>query len=327
MRDHGGNIDWAIRTFGGAAADWIDLSTGINRAPYPLPRLSPEAWTQLPTRAAQDRLIATARQSYAAGAAILPVAGAQAAIQMIPRMTTPGRAVVLSPTYNEHAACLRAAGWAVQECRSPEELAGADLAIVVNPNNPTGSAMEPADLLRLSGQVGRLIIDESFADARPDLSVAALAGRGGLMVLRSFGKFYGLAGLRLGFALGAEADIARLAAMAGPWPVSGAAIEIGCTALADRTWAETTSARLHADCARLDDLARGAGWSLVGGCELFRLYETPDATAAQERLAHHHIWSRKFPYSDRWLRLGLPGGEAEWRRVESALASGARDGV
>lgn len=327
MRDHGGNIDWAIRTFGGVAADWIDLSTGINRAPYPLPALSPEAWTQLPTRAAQDRLIATARGAYATDAAILPVAGAQAAIQMIPCLTVPGRAAVLSPTYNEHAACLRAAGWEVDECETPDALAGADLAIVVNPNNPTGNTFEPAELLRLSGQVGRLIVDESFADPRPDRSVAALAGQDGLLVLRSFGKFYGLAGLRLGFALGAEADIALLATMAGPWPVSGAAIEIGCAALSDRAWAEATTARLRADCARLDDLARGAGWSLVGGCELFRLYETPGATAAQECLARAHIWSRMFPYSDRWLRLGLPGGEAEWRRVESALAGGMRDGV
>ncbi len=327
MRDHGGNIDWALSRFGGTAADWIDLSTGINRAPYPLPDLSPGAWTQLPTRAAQDRLIAAARDAYATRAAILPVAGAQAAIQMIPRLTPPGRAAVLSPTYNEHAACLRAAGWEVEECAEPDALAGADLAIVVNPNNPTGNIFAPAELLRLSGRVGRLIVDESFADPRPDRSVAALAGQEGMVVLRSFGKFYGLAGLRLGFALGASDDIALLAAMAGPWPVSGAAIEIGCAALVDRIWAEATALRLRADGARLDDLARRAGWALVGGCELFRLYQTPDATGAQEALARHYIWSRMFPYSSRWLRLGLPAGEQEWQRVESALAGGARDGV
>ena len=136
MRDHGGNIDWAIKTYGGAAADWIDLSTGINRVPYPLPPLPAGAWTMLPTRDALAALIGTARQAYGGAAAILPVAGAQAAIQMIPRLGAPGIARVLAPTYNEHAACLRAAGWAVEEVADLSDLQGADLAVVVNPNNP-----------------------------------------------------------------------------------------------------------------------------------------------------------------------------------------------
>lgn len=318
MRDHGGNIDWAIRTYGGAAEDWIDLSTGINRVPYPLPTLEAEAWTQLPTRAAQDRLIEAASAAYGTKAAILPVAGAQAAIQMIPRLSAPGRAAVLSPTYNEHAACLRAAGWQVSEGADLTSLAGADLAVVVNPNNPDGRTYAPADLLELSGQVGRLVVDESFADPRPDLSIAAEAGRNGLLVLRSFGKFYGLAGLRLGFVLGARADVATLSAMAGPWPVSGAAIGIGCAALADREWATATIRRLTEDCVRLDALARTRGWPLVGGGALFRLYQVPDAQAAQAHLARHRIWSRIFPARSGWLRLGLPSPD-EWPQVQTAF--------
>ena len=254
MRDHGGNIDWAFKTYGGLMADWIDLSTGINRVPYPLPPVSAAAWTMLPTRAAMAGLIDTARQTYGGTAAILPVAGAQAAIQMIPRLGAPGRARVLAPTYNEHAACLRAAGWQVDEVAAPSDLAGADLAVVVNPNNPDGRSHTPHSLLALVGQVGRLVVDESFADAQPDLSVAPLAGQKGLLVLRSFGKFYGLAGVRLGFVLGHATEIAALADMAGPWPVSGAAIEIGCVALADTGWAAATVARLRHEGARLDDL-------------------------------------------------------------------------
>lgn len=319
MRDHGGNIDGAMARYGGRAGEWIDLSTGINRVAYPLPPLPPEAWTALPTRAATTALIAAARAAYGSPAAILPVAGAQAAIQMIPRLGMPGRARVLGPTYNEHAGSLVAAGWQVTEVTDPAALAGADLAVVVNPNNPDGRGHAPEALLALAGRVGRLVVDESFADPAPDLSLAATAGQPGLFVLRSFGKFYGLAGLRLGFVLGDGTEIAALSEMAGPWPVAGAAIEVGRVALADRAWAAATIARLQAETTRIDGLALRAGWSLAGGSALFRLYDTGDAPAAQDRLARNRIWSRIFPYSDRWLRLGLPGSEAEWTRLDEAL--------
>lgn len=108
--------------------------------------------------------------------------------------------------------------------------------------------------------------------------------------------------------------------MSGPWPVSGAAIAIGCRALRDDAWAGSTSARLVRDCARLDDMARAQGWRFVGGTPLFRLYETPDALAAQEKLARGQIWSRVFVQKPTWLRLGLPGSEPEWTRLAEVLA-------
>jgi cobalamin biosynthetic protein CobC len=163
-------------------------------------------------------------------------------------------------------------------------------------------------------------VDESFADAVPGLSLAPETGRPGLIVLRSFGKFYGLAGLRLGFVLGHAADVAAFADMLGPWPVSGAAIEIGRRALADRDWAGTTIARLRREAPQLDHLATEARWTVVGGTPLFRLYETGDARAAQARLATAKIWSRVFQDRPGWLRLGLPGSEAEWARVSAAFA-------
>ncbi|WP_134725113.1 threonine-phosphate decarboxylase CobD [Paracoccus luteus] len=315
MRDHGGNLDAARARFGDG--DWIDLSTGINRVPYPVPPIDAAAWTALPTRTDIAALHDAARGAWGARGAILAVAGAQAAIQMIPRLDPPGRARVLAPTYNEHAAALRAAGWTVDEVADPAALAGADLAVVVNPNNPDGRRHDPAALRALAGRVGRLVVDESFADPVAELSL--VRDPGGALVLRSFGKFYGLAGVRLGFVLGDAASIAALSAMAGPWPVSGPAIAIGRAALADHDWAAATTARLTGDAARLDALAAAAGWAVVGGGHLFRLYETPDAVAAQDRLARRHIWSRIFPWHDRWLRLGLPA-PAEWDRVAAALA-------
>lgn len=317
MRDHGGNLDDAIRRHGGAPGDWIDLSTGINRVPWPVPGLPASVWTDLPTRASMQRLAEAARQAFGATGDVVPLAGASQAIQLIPLMGRPGRARVLAPTYNEHASALRAAGWQVEEVGAPELLAGSDIAVVVNPNNPTGRRLTAGSLLDLRAQVGLLVVDESFADARPEGSLAAETHGEGLVVLRSFGKFHGLAGLRLGFAIGAPGTAARLAELAGPWPVSGPAIAIGMAAFADRDWHRTTRERLRQDARRLDALSL---WPCAGGTELFRLYDTPDAGAAQEALARHRIWSRIFPWSGRYLRLGLPGA-AEWDRVAAALAA------
>lgn len=320
MREHGGNLDLAQQRFGRRAEDWIDLSTGINRLPYPVGEIAAHHWQALPSRSEIEALHQAARHAYATGAPIVAMSGAQAAIQMLPQLAPRGRARILAPTYNEYAAVLSAAGWEVGEVRALDALAGANLAIVVNPNNPDGCRYSPKDLLALLPRVGHLVIDESFVDAVPELSLASEAGRPGLLILRSFGKFYGLAGLRLGFAIGHAADIGKLAAASGPWPVSGAAIAIGCRALRDDAWAKATSARLARDCVRLDEMAQALGWRFVGGAPLFRLYETPDALAAQEKLARGQIWSRVFAQNPTWLRLGLPGVEAEWSRLAEVLA-------
>lgn len=316
MRDHGGDLGAARARFG--PGEWLDLSTGINRLAYPLPPLPASCWTDLPAAAALESLKAAARHAYASAAPLAALAGAQAAIQLLPRLRAPGCARILAPTYNEHAASLAAAGWRVEEVRRPEDLAGADLAVLVNPNNPDGAARAPEELLGLLGRVGLLVVDESFADGDPALSLAPWAGRAGLLVLRSFGKFYGLAGLRLGFALGEAEDIARLVAMAGPWPVSGAAIAVGRAALLDDGWRTETAARLVRDATRLDALIP---LPCIGGTILFRLYRSADAPRAQAILAEARIWSRIFPYSAHWLRLGLPGAEPEWRRLAMAAAA------
>ncbi len=320
MREHGGNLDLARERFGGRAGDWIDLSTGINRLPYPPGEIDAQSWRALPSRSEIEALHRAARHAYRTEAPVVALGGAQAVIQGLPQLAPRGRARILAPTYNEYAGVLSSAGWNVEEVNMCEALAGADLAIVVNPNNPDGRTHARDELLALLPRVGRLVVDESFADAAPQLSLAPDAGRPGLLILRSFGKFYGLAGLRLGFALGHDDDISALSAMAGPWPVSGAAIEVGCRALRDDDWARATSARLMRDCSRLDDLVQRRGWRLVGGASLFRLYETEDAGAAQEKLARGRIWSRVFARSPNWLRLGLPGPESEWTRLAEVLA-------
>lgn len=318
MRDHGGNLDAAIRDFGGTRARWIDLSTGINPRPYPLPEIPPHAWAALPTDAESATLIDAAAAAYDSAEPPLPLAGAQAAIQLVPSLRPPSNARVLAPTYNEHTAALRAQGWQVSPAAALTEMTGADLAVVVNPNNPDGRRFDPAELRALATTVGILVVDESFADPYPELSLAGSVA-GNIVVLRSFGKFYGLAGLRLGFAIAAPELRERLATRAGPWAVSGPAIAIGRAALADDDWQAATIERLSDDAARLDRLAARGGWRAAGGSTLFRLYETGDALTARSRLARAHIWSRAFPYSPGWLRLGLPDGPEQWERVAAAL--------
>lgn len=325
MAEHGGDLDRAMARFGGSDQDWIDLSTGINRRPWPMVPPPDGAWRRLPTAQDHAQLMAAARAAWGVhpGLAGVALAGAQGAIQMIPFLRPPGCARVLAPTYNEHAANLAACGWRVAECATLAALQGADLAVVVNPNNPDGQTHSPEALHALAGEVGLLVVDESFGDAAPALSL--LPEDGTALVLRSFGKFWGLAGLRLGFAFGPPALVGSLRAMAGPWPVSGAAIAAGVAALPDRDWADATRQQLAFDAVRADGLALRAGWDLAGGTTLFRLYDTGDGAVAQERLARHHIWSRIFPHSPRWLRLGLPGPEEEWKRLTVAL-SGAPSG-
>lgn len=323
MRDHGGDLDRARVLYGGD--DWLDLSTGINACPFPLPAMPDRIWNTLPTHEDIAQLEDVARRSYSApdGVAGVALAGAQGAIQLVPRLRTPGSARVVAPTYNEHAGALIAQGWQVSEVPDIDGLAGADLGIVVNPNNPDGRLWTPEGLLDLALRIGLLVVDESFADPAPEYSVLRYMDRlpdgVSLLVLRSFGKFYGLAGVRLGFAFGAPDLIDRLRSLSGPWAVSGPAIAAGRVALSDGDWHRESTARLSRDAVRMDALAERSGWRAVGGTVLFRTYDVGDAAAVQDQLAKARIWVRSFPYSTGWLRFGLPGDEAGWQRLAGAL--------
>jgi cobalamin biosynthetic protein CobC len=310
-RDHGGGLDAASTVFGGARGDWLDLSTGINPIAYPRPDLSVDAWVSLPDQAARDAIETAARSFWnlPETAAVLAVPGASSAIAQIPRLAGAGNVYIPGPTYNEHAASFAANGWNVTQARK-----GTSASVHVHPNNPDGRLWLPTD------PCGALrIIDESFCDVTPSATLISQAAQPGTLVLKSFGKFWGLAGLRLGFVIGDPALIERLAVMLGPWAVAGPALAIGRSALHDTGWADVTRARLLQDAERLDAIILQKDAKLVGGTSLFRLYEVTDAAAWQTKLAQHHIWSRIFPYNPKWLRLGLPDSTG-WARLETALA-------
>ena len=317
-RDHGGGLDAAIALHGGTRAEWIDLSTGINPRPYPVPDIPPEAFTALPDRAAAEKLEAAARAFWMVpdGAAVLAAPGASALIANIPRLAAPRRARIVERSYNEHEAAFRAAGWEITRSE-PENSPPAEARVVVHPNNPTGRMWSGED-----EPAGRTltVIDESFCDViLGNTRVREWSLRPGTVILKSLGKFWGLAGLRLGFAIGDPALIARLGEMLGPWPVSGVAQHIGRAALEDMDWANRARQILNVETARMDALVQARGAELIGGTALFRLYEVDDARAWQTRLARGKVWSRTFPYAPTWLRLGLPP-QGRWDQLEAALA-------
>ena len=307
-RDHGGGLDAAIANYGGTRADWLDLSTGINPAPYPMPKLPQDAWTALPDEAAFARLYALARSFWQVPqeAGIIGATGASAIIAALPRVLPQGDVCIPGPTYNEHGAAFAASGWRLGQDPS-------HALVAVHPNNPDGHIWTVSDL-----NATYTIIDESFCDVAPEKSLIHLASRPGTIVLKSFGKFWGLAGLRLGFAIGDPTIIAKLTDLLGPWQISGPALAIGAEALSDPAWAAETRSRLSTDATRLDELLLQNGAERVGGTSLFRLYKVENALITQDHLARHHVWSRVFPYDPTWLRLGLPAPD-RWAQLEAAF--------
>lgn len=309
LRDHGGNLSAAIQHYGGNRADWIDLSTGINPCPYPLPAFDASDWTALPDTAASAELEQAARRFWnvPAEAAVLPAPGASALIALLPGVADPRWARIETPTYNEHAAAFANHGWTISGSGP------AEACVAVHPNNPDGRLWQAEEIT-----APLCIIDESFCDICPDQSLIHLAAKPGVIVLKSFGKFWGLAGMRLGFAIGDPELLQRLAQLQGPWAVSGPALKTGLQALQDQDWADQTRQNLARDAQRLDRLATTRGATVVGGTDLFRLYQVEDAAQWQEWLAKAHIWSRIFPYSTTYIRLGLPPQQG-WDRLEAAL--------
>lgn len=237
MLEHGGRLRKAAIQYGIAEADWLDLSSGLAPWPWPIPEIPQRAWARLPET---DDGLEQAASEYYGVAHVLPVAGSQAAIQLLPRLRRAGKVGVLSPCYAEHAEAWRRAGYVVREVQEQEVdffLDSLDVLVVVNPNNPTGLSLAPQRLLdwhtRLAQRGGWLVVDEAFMDVTPQLSLAGQAHQVGLIVLRSFGKFFGLAGVRLGFVLAERKLLKLLAEQVGPWAVSGPTRALGQACLRD----------------------------------------------------------------------------------------------
>jgi len=326
---HGGDLASAARQFAIPEDQWLDLSTGISPFPYPISDLTPEFFCKLPGHTEETTLLAAACAAYGVADTCHAIAapGTQLLIQQLPRLLPRARVTVRTPTYGEHAHCWHLAGHTITEQDFAELPESADVVIIVNPNNPDGRIFSPDILLTwaddMSRRGGLLIVDEAFADVTPDISVANQVGHPGLIVLRSFGKFFGLAGLRLGFVLADTPIVDRLHRALGPWAVSGPALEIGARALGDIRWQQQTRHKLAASANRLDCLLQDHGLTVIGGTDLFRLVDSEQASALSDNLARQAILTRTFRSNPHWMRLGLPATEVHWQRLEAGLGRGS----
>lgn len=318
---HGGRLRAAAHDFRIPLQHWLDLSTGINPQGWPVPALPAEVWRRLPE---EDDGLAMASLAYFGGQRVLPLAGSQAAIQILPQLFTPRRVGILSPCYAEHFKAWHGAGHQVElidYADAAQAVERVDVLLLTNPNNPTGRLLPPATLLdwhaRLAARGGLLVVDEAFIDATPEASVLKAASESGLIVLRSLGKFWGLAGIRCGFVAAENAILDQLAERLGPWTVSGPARWVAQRALADRAWREATAPALHAASERLAALLAAHGLASPSGCALFRWVPTPLAHALFIAFAQRAVLTREH---DGGLRIGLPGSEAEWAKLASVLA-------
>jgi cobalamin biosynthetic protein CobC len=323
---HGGDLDAARRLFPGVPEPFLDLSTGINPHSYPVPHLSSDVFARLPEPAALDRLAAAAAKAYGAPSPVYvaPAPGTQILLPLVAALMPPGRAAVLGPTYAEFSRVAALVGHHVNVVGDIGGLKDTDLAVVVNPNNPDGRVFGKDALLDLADaqtrRGGLLVVDEAFMDVGPNgASLCGEVARRNIVVLRSFGKFFGLAGVRLGFAVAAPELRARLEASLGPWAVSGPAIAIGEAALTDVSWIKATRERLAGEVRRLDAVLAGRSIEVVGGTSLFRLVRVGAADPLFHHLGRAGILVRHFPEQSAWLRIGLPGSEAAWDRLGRAL--------
>ncbi|MGE8113266.1 threonine-phosphate decarboxylase CobD [Pseudomonas sp. NPDC086566] len=323
MLEHGGRLLRAVRQYGIAREDWLDLSSGIAPWPYPIPPIAPEAWARLPET--DDGLEDAARHYYGVRQ-LLPVAGSQAAIQALPLLRPLGRVGVLTPCYAEHPHAWQRAGHQLielDESQVEAQLDQLDVLVLVNPNNPTGRLVPRERLLawhaRLAERGGWLLVDEAFMDNSPQHSVADCAERPGLIVLRSFGKFFGLAGVRLGCVVAEPSLLRRLAEWLGPWTISGPTRVLAQACFVDQAAHRAQIERCALASRRLAALLQSCGLAPSGGCDLFQYVRSTRAARLHDFLARRGILVRLFEQPAA-IRLGLPASAADEQRLAQALA-------
>jgi len=318
---HGGDLTAATREFGLPAKGWIDLSTGINPVNFPDLKVKDHSFRILPTSEQVTNLLKVAGDFYQipTSMSIIPSPGTQAVLQHIPRLFPKRKVAILSPTYSEYENTWSRSGNEIIRAGNIQELKMGDVAVVVNPNNPDGRRHQIESLIEIAEHVETLIIDETFCDHSSEVSIISKLQMQNIIVLRSIGKFFGLAGLRLGFVISKTNITNSIEEMLGPWAVSGPAIEIGTRALLDKPWIEKMDGILSIKSKELDSLLTRQKLKILGKTVLFKLVESNNAQFIYQTLAKSGILVRKFNGQKNWLRIGLPGIKSEWLQLEAIL--------
>ncbi|QAY77514.1 aminotransferase class I/II-fold pyridoxal phosphate-dependent enzyme [Sphingosinicella sp. BN140058] len=322
--DHGGNVAAARAAFPDAPTPWLDLSTGINPQPWDVSRAGAVYWAALPDVAALEALEAAAGRFFGvAPERVCAVPGTEIGLRLLGTLGLPLPMRYRAPSYGTYGQIGEARPVAERDLE--EEASRGGTILIAQPNNPDGAVLSEAGLHDIAGRLeaagGVLVVDEAFADTQDQPSAAARLGER-VIALRSFGKFFGLAGVRLGFVLAAPERLAPLRRQLGSWPVNSAALAIGQAAYGDGAWIGQTRARLRQQADRLDALLRCHGFEPSGACPLFRLVSTSNAETLFQRLAAAGILTRPFAYAPDWLRFGRPGDDAAFERLDRALARG-----
>lgn len=323
---HGGDLGDAVTRYGGRPDDWLDLSTGINPYSWPIENPPASCWQRLPEAHTLSTLKDAARGAYDVPRhlGICAAPGTEAILSWLPHILPSGDVAIYTPTYSSHAEAWRHAGRMVhpipQDSGLPDQCR---IVVAVNPNNPDGRLRSIEDLYqiadRLAARNGTLIVDEAFCDVLPKASIIPWIREHPVLVLRSFGKFYGLAGLRLGFLIGPEPETRKLQNLIGSWAVSGPALQVGMNALSDPSWQAGMREQLKQDMAALDRLFQTNGLTVVGGTDLYRLVKSDTARDLHDFLAKRRIWTRIFDYNEKWIRFGLPGSTQNLDRLAESL--------
>lgn len=325
---HGGALDRAIAAYGGKREEWLDLSTGINPNPYPVPEVPKDLWHRLPDENLMKDCLAAARRYYevSGDSAIVAAPGTQALIQLLPQVTQAKKVWIVGPTYNEYERVFGLSADVIVSTELPEAAGDIDLIVVGCPNNPDGRICDYEQVMALGKSIqkrgGFVLIDAAFGDvlSKDQILPVAASDGDGIVVFRSFGKFFGLAGLRLGFAIGPESIVDRFRVMLGPWAVSGPALFVGAEALRDRDWIDSAKSELESKRSRLESVLLTAGLDKVGSTDLFVTGSQSESGSLAKSLAQNRILVRSFEYNSAWIRFGLPADNAGFERLEMALA-------
>ncbi|MBW9117268.1 threonine-phosphate decarboxylase [Rhizobium cauense] len=323
---HGGGITAAAAIHGGETEHWLDLSTGINPCPVPLPAIPMRAWHRLPDRHLIDQARAAAQNYYRSSILPLPVPGTQSVIQLLPRLFKAGRRVaILTPTYGEYERAFERAGCVVDRVADLDDVkSDHTIVVIVNPNNPDGRSHTPDRLAAFCESVqtrgGFVVVDEAFGDTCPKMSLIPFAPQlPNVLISRSFGKFFGLAGLRLGFVIAAQPILERIEDLLGPWAVSGPALSAAAALLRSDT--DEIQRAIEERARALRKVLEENGLRIVGGTDLFALVDHERSADLHWHLCKHHILVRQFDYQPRWLRFGLAANTAGDQRLSDALQS------